>query len=53
MYGILENAKTCLYDNKADDVFETNPITVIFCYCPETKIPGTLNKHLGSSSVVK
>ena len=36
IYGILENAKTCLYSNKADDVFETNPITVIFvlphCY---------------------
>ena len=26
-YGILENARTCLYCNKADDVFQTNPIT--------------------------
>ena len=47
MYRILENAKTCLYGNKADDVFETNPITVLFCYCPEMKISGTLNKHPG------
>ena len=27
--GILENTKTCLYGNKADDAFETNPINVI------------------------
>ena len=47
IYGILENAKTCLYGNKADDVFETNPITVIFCYCPEMKVSGALNKCLG------
>ena len=26
-YGILENAWNCLYGNKADDVFEINPIT--------------------------
>ena len=30
---------------KTDDVFETNPITVIFCYCPEMKIYGTWSKH--------
>ena len=24
-----------------------NPITVIFCNCPEMKIYGTLNKHPG------
>ena len=47
IYGILENGETCVYGNKADDVFETNPITVIFCYCPEMKISGTLNKHPG------
>ena len=29
VYGILENAKTYVYGNKADYVFETNPITVI------------------------
>ena len=45
VYGILENAKTCLYGKKTDDVFETNPITVIFCYCPEMKICGTWSKH--------
>ena len=45
VYEILENAKTYLYGNKADDVFEINPITVIFCYCSEMKIYGTLNKH--------
>ena len=45
IYGILENAKTCLYGNKADDKFETNPITVIFCYCSAMKICETLNKH--------
>ena len=53
VYEILENAKTCLYSNKAADVFETNPITAIFCYCPEMKTNGTLNKHPGSSSVIK
>ena len=42
-YGILENGKTCLYDYKTDDVFETNPIP----YCPEMKIYGALNKHPG------
>ena len=47
VYGILENAKTCLYGNKADDVFETNPITFIFCYCPEMEIYGALIKHPG------
>ena len=37
VYGILENAKACLYGNKAAyDVFQTNPITVMFL---------TLNKH--------
>ena len=41
IYGILKNAKACLYGNKADDVFETNPITILFCWC------GTLNKHPG------
>ena len=24
VYGILENSKTCLYGNKAEDVLETN-----------------------------
>ena len=43
----LENAKTCLYNKKSYDVFETNPTTVIFCYCPGIKISGTLNKHPG------
>ena len=47
MYRILENAKTCLYGNITDDVFEANPITVLFCYCREMKISGTLNKHPG------
>ena len=47
MYVTLENAKTCPYGNKAGDVFETNPITVIFCYCPEMEIYETLNKHPG------
>ena len=50
IYGITKTcvyAKICVYGNKADDVFETNPITVIFCYCPEMKISGTLNKHPG------
>ena len=37
IHRILENAKTCLYGNKAD-VFETNRMTVIFGYCPEMKI---------------
>ena len=41
IYRILENAKTCLYGNKADNVLETNPTTVIFCYCLEMKISGT------------
>ena len=27
--GILENAETCLYGYKTDDVFETNPIPCI------------------------
>ena len=45
VYEILETTKTCLCGNKADDVFETNPITVIFYYYPEMKIYGTLNKH--------
>ena len=47
VYWILENAKTCLYSNKADDLFETNPITFIFCYCLDMKIYGTLIKHPG------
>ena len=47
IYGILENAETCVYGNKADDVFETNPITVTFCYCPEMKISVTLNIYPG------
>ena len=29
VYDILENAKTCLYGNKSDDVFKTNPISYI------------------------
>ena len=41
VHGILENAKTCLYGNKADDVFEATPITVTFCYPPEIKAYGT------------
>ena len=45
VYEILETKKTCLFGNKADDVFETNPITVIFYYYPEMKIYETLNKH--------
>ena len=46
VYGILENAKACLYGNKAAyDVFQTNPITVMFGFCPEMKIYVTLNKH--------
>ena len=45
VYGILENVKTCLHGNKAADVFETNPINIIFYYCPEMKIYGTLDKH--------
>ena len=45
VYGILENAKICLYGKKTDDVFETNPITVIFCHCPEMNIYGTWSKH--------
>ena len=47
VYGIKVNAKTCLYGNKADDVFETNPITVIFCYCSGIKMYGILNKNSG------
>ena len=43
IYGITGYAKTYWYGNKADDVFETNPITDIFCYCPEMKFCGTLN----------
>ena len=38
---------------KQDDVFETNPITVIFCYCPEKKIYGALNRHPGFRNVIK
>ena len=45
VYEILETTKTCLFGNKADDVFETNPIIVIFYYYPEMEIYGTLNKH--------
>ena len=29
VYIFIENGKTCLYDNKTDDVFETNPIPYI------------------------
>ena len=29
LYGILENAKACLYCYKTDDVFETNPIPYV------------------------
>ena len=47
VYEILKNDKTCLYGNKAHDVFETNSVNVIFCYFPEMKIYGTLNKHTG------
>ena len=47
IYAILENAKTCVCGNKADDVLETNPITVTFCYCPEMKISVTLNIYPG------
>ena len=46
VYGILENSKIFLYANREADVFETNPIIIIFFYCPEMKIYGTLNKHL-------
>ena len=45
VYRILENVKTCHYGNKAADVFVTNPSNIIFCYCPELKIYGTLNKR--------
>ena len=31
VYEILEIANICLYDSKADNVFETDPITVILC----------------------
>ena len=41
--GVLENAKTCLYSKKAVHFFEINPITVIFCYCPEMKNHRTFN----------
>ena len=44
VYGILENGKTWLYGYKTD-VFETNPIPYILCYCTEMKIYGALNKH--------
>ena len=42
-----KRTKTCLYASKAAAVFEINPITVVFCYCPEMKTYGTLNKHPG------
>ena len=42
-----KRAKTCLYDSKAADVFKINPITVIFCDCPEMETYETLNKHPG------
>ena len=29
LYGILENAKACLYCYKTDDVFETNPVPYV------------------------
>ena len=49
----MENTKTCLYGNKADDVFKTNPITFIFCYCPEMKFYGTLIKHPGFAAAME
>ena len=45
--GVLGNAKTCLYGNKVADFFEINPITVIFCYCPDMKNHRTSDKHPG------
>ena len=42
-----KRTKTYLYGSKAADVFEINPVTVIFCYCPKMKTFGTLNKHPG------
>ena len=47
VYGILENAKTCLYGNKVADLFEIDPITFTFCYCPELTNNRKLNKHPG------
>ena len=44
VYGILENTKTCLCGNKADDVFETNHCHVLLLCRNES---GTLNKHPG------
>ena len=42
-----KNIKLLIYSNKTDDMFETNPITVILSYCPEMKVYGTLNRHSG------
>ena len=37
----------CVLCGKANDVFETNPLIAIFCFCPEMKIYGKLDKHPG------
>ena len=44
---ILGNVQSCLYGNKVADFFEINPITLMSCYCPETKNYRTSNKHPG------
>ena len=36
--GISKIVKTYGYGNKAADMFETIPVTVIFCYCSKMKI---------------
>ena len=37
----------CLYGNKVANLFEINPITVIFCDCPEMKNFRPFKKHPG------
>ena len=44
---ILGNVQSSLYGNKVADFCEINPITFMFCYCPETKNYRTSNKHPG------
>ena len=46
-YGILENAKACLYSYKTVDVCLKKTQSLICCYCPEMKIYRALNKHPG------
>ena len=47
LFGEKTLIKLLIYSNKTDDMFETNPITVILCYFPEMKVYGTLNRHPG------